>query len=64
MVNLTGKKRICGFVGRSWDTIYDWIQNREFPAAKISGVWESDQELIIKWKQKMIQECKIQKPVK
>ena len=51
---LTGKKSICNFMGRSWSTIERWIMEREFPARKIDGIWESDSELITAWRRKQI----------
>ncbi|MBU0995804.1 MAG: hypothetical protein KJ737_25190 [Proteobacteria bacterium] len=47
---LTGSKEITEFVGRSWKIIYRWIQEKDFPAKKIDGVWESDTELILQWR--------------
>jgi len=52
---LTGKKRIMAFVGRSWPTIMLWVEEMNFPARKLNGVWESDTELIIEWRKKEIQ---------
>ena len=51
---LTGKKNICNFLGRSWDTVERWIREKGFPARKIDGVWESDSELITAWRQSLI----------
>jgi hypothetical protein len=51
---LTGRKDICSFVGRSWSTIRMWIDERGFPARKLDGIWESDAELIIQWRQRQI----------
>ncbi|MDD5643281.1 MAG: hypothetical protein PHX53_16635 [Syntrophales bacterium] len=51
---LTGKKNICNFLGRSWDTVERWIREREFPARKIDGVWESDSALITEWRRNQI----------
>lgn len=51
---LTGKKNICNFMGRSWDTVERWIRDREFPARKIDGIWESDSELITAWRRRQI----------
>lgn len=47
--SLTGKKMIMAYVGRSWKIIMVWINERNFPARKIDGVWESDIDLIDKW---------------
>ena len=51
---LTGKKEICNFVRRSWNTIEEWILKLGFPAKKINGIWESDSELITLWRRKQI----------
>ena len=51
---LTGSKEIQEFVGRSWAVIYKWTKERDFPARKIDGVWESDTELIMEWRKKQI----------
>jgi hypothetical protein len=51
---LTGKKRICEFVGRSWATIHTWIEQGGFPARKIDGIWESDAQLVTAWRQAAI----------
>lgn len=51
---LTGSKEIQSYVGRSWKTIYKWIKNKNFPAVKIDGIWESDTELIHEWRKKQI----------
>lgn len=58
---LTGQKMIKAFVGRSWDTIMMWIEERGFPAKKIDGVWESDTDLIIEWRKKKILELNMNK---
>jgi hypothetical protein len=52
--SLTGKKNICNFLGRSWAIVERWIREREFPARKIDGVWESDSELITAWRRSQI----------
>jgi hypothetical protein len=47
---LVGKKEIEDYVGRSFHkTIKPWIENRNFPARKIDGVWYSDKILIQEW---------------
>ena len=51
---ISGKKNICNFLGRSWDTVERWIREREFPARKIDGIWESDSELITEWRRSQI----------
>ena len=51
---LSGKKSICNFVGRSWKTVEEWIIYHDFPAKKMNGVWESDAELITRWRQQQL----------
>jgi hypothetical protein len=51
---LTGKKAICNFVGRSWGTVELWILHRGFPAQLLNGIWESDSELITKWRRRQV----------
>ena len=53
---LTGQKRIMAFVGRSWKTIHKWILEDNFPATKIEGIWESDEDLIRRWRKRQIVE--------
>jgi hypothetical protein len=53
---LSGKKEISRFVGRSWEVVYRWINERDFPARKVDGIRESDTELIIQWRQRQIME--------
>jgi hypothetical protein len=52
---LTGKKQIQNFVGRDWRVIMKWIVSYQFPATKLGGIWESDADLIVKWRQDRIQ---------
>lgn len=54
MAFLIGKKAICGFVGRSWSTVENWILYQDFPAKMINGVWESDADLITEWRKRKI----------
>ena len=61
---LTGKKNICNFLGRSWDTVERWIREKGFPARKIDGVWESDSELITNWRRSQINGGSVAKPEK
>ena len=61
---LTGKKNICNFLGRSWDTVERWIREEGFPARKIDGVWESDSELITNWRRSQINGGAAAKPGK
>ena len=51
---LTGKKQICNFLGRGWPTVEKWIIEKNFPARKIDGVWESDSDLITAWRRRQI----------
>jgi hypothetical protein len=51
---LTGKKTICNFLGRSWWTVEKWIRERGFPAQLIDGRWESDSDLIAKWRRRQV----------
>lgn len=53
---INGKKDISKFVGRSWRTIRMWIEEKDFPARKLDGIWEADADLIIQWRQKQIAE--------
>jgi hypothetical protein len=53
---LSGKKDICRYVGRSWSTIRKWVDEKDFPARKLDGIWEADAELIIQWRQRQIAE--------
>ena len=53
-VFLTGRKQIAEFVGRSWDAVLRWIYERNFPARKMGGVWESDEELVREWRRNQI----------
>jgi hypothetical protein len=32
----------------------EWIKEEGFPAKKLSGIWESDTELISEWRRKQI----------
>jgi hypothetical protein len=48
--NLVGKKAIADYVGRNFNaTIKHWIDERNFPAKKIDGVWHSHTELVNEW---------------
>jgi predicted DNA-binding transcriptional regulator AlpA len=57
MVGLSGMKQICLHCNRSESTILAWIRERDFPAAKITGSWESDTERIDKWRKKQIDDA-------
>lgn len=54
MAGLSGMKEICRYCNRSEPTIIYWIQAEGFPATKIKGSWESDTELIDKWRKEQI----------
>ena len=47
---LVGMKEICDYARRSESTVLCWIRDMEFPAKKISGIWESNTMLVDKWK--------------
>jgi len=47
-------KRISQYCNRSESTILMWIRTLRFPAAKISGSWESDTDLVDEWRKKQI----------
>jgi len=49
-----GRNEIQAYVRRSWQTIAAWIDAEGFPARKISGVWESDTDLVDPWRRKKI----------
>jgi|GEM_PF-2369206 len=51
---LSGRKQISTYVRRSWNTVMVWVRERDFPAAKIDGVWESHPDLIDQWRQEQI----------
>ncbi len=51
---LIGRKSIADYCNRSWKMIRRWIEEKDFPARKIDGVWESDGELIDRWRKRMI----------
>jgi hypothetical protein len=50
MAGLSGMKAICGYCNRSEATILCWIRQIDFPAAKITGSWESDTVKIDEWR--------------
>lgn len=51
---LVGRKAICQFLNRSWDTIHRWIHEEGMPAAKVDGCWEAIGEDLRAWKREMI----------
>lgn len=48
-------KAIRAYVGRSEATVLDWSRSQDFPARKISGVWERDTALVDVWRRKQIE---------
>jgi len=54
MTALSGMKDICKYMNRSESTILILIRDREFPARKILGCWESDSELVDAWRRQQI----------
>ena len=52
---LTGMKEITTYARRSEATVLSWIRDMDFPARKISGVWESHSALVDQWKIAQIQ---------
>lgn len=54
MATLSGMKEICDYYKRSEPTILKLIRDEGFPAIKIAGAWESDAELIDRWRRKRI----------
>jgi hypothetical protein len=61
---LSGMKNICQYCCRSESTILIWIRALGFPAAKFSGSWESDSEMIDDWRRKQIKSSIKNRPVK
>ncbi len=57
MSALVGMKQICGYVNRSEATVLVLIREWDMPARKICGIWESDTELIDRWRVAMISGC-------
>ena len=55
MAVLSGMKAICDYVNRSEATVLKWIRELRFPSSKIGGgIWESDTELIDRWRRQRI----------
>ena len=54
MASLSGMKAICQYMNRSEPTILKLIREEGFPAKKICGGWESDTDLIDRWRRKKI----------
>ena len=54
MAALSGMKNICSYMGRSESTMLAIIRDLDFPAKKILGVWESDTELVDKWRVSLV----------
>ena len=59
MASLPGMKRIAAYCDRSEATVLQWIRTLEFPAAKLTGSWESDTELVDEWRK-----CQIRQKMK
>lgn len=56
MARLTGIKAIKQYMGIQSDaTIMDRIQLQGMPATKIGGIWESETDLIDKWRREQIE---------
>jgi len=56
MPGLSGMKEISGYFRRSEATLLKLIRDEDFPARKFGGIWESDTELIDKWRREKIAE--------
>jgi len=54
MAALSGMNEICLHVKRSAPTVLDWVRAYGFPARKLNGAWESDTELVDKWRKGII----------
>lgn len=50
---LCGRDEIETYTRRSWKVIKKWLK-KGFPAKKIDGQWESDTELITRWRRDQI----------
>ena len=64
---LSGIKAIqtfCGSIGlkSSLVSVMDMIKYEGLPAKKLGGIWESDEELIIKWRKDRINGTATTKP--
>jgi len=55
MAGLLGMKQITDYVSRSEVTVLKLHREYGFPAVKIGGTWESDTELIDKWRRTIIE---------
>ena len=53
--NLSGLDEIAQYARRSKATVLGLIKTADFPAAKIGHCWESDTDLIDKWKREFIE---------
>jgi hypothetical protein len=51
---LVGLKNIVTHVGRDKRTVMRWIREKGFPAKILAGKWESDTELIGRWRRQQI----------
>jgi hypothetical protein len=50
-MEITGKSKICFFMGMGWPAIEKLIRLEGFPAQCVGGVWQSDSERITAWRQ-------------
>lgn len=51
---LIGRKEITTFCGRSWAIVLYLVENENFPARMIKGVWQSNKQLIEHWTKEYI----------
>lgn len=51
---LSGMKEICGYVGKSKNTVIKYIRKEGLPACKIGGEWFSDKTRVDQWRLKRI----------
>jgi predicted DNA-binding transcriptional regulator AlpA len=54
LMHLSGMKEICNHLNRSEPTVLTLIRDYDFPAKKVLGVWESDTDLIDRWRKNQI----------
>jgi hypothetical protein len=58
MAQLSGMKAIAGYMNRSEATTLVLIRDYDMPAWKAGGIWESDTELVDKWRRDRINAAK------
>jgi len=51
---LVGMAAICQYMNRGEKTVLNLIRDEDFPARKLGGIWESDKELVDKWRRRRI----------